>query len=104
VSATVVVHVVPRARRTEVVGRHGDAIKISLRASPVEGAANAELVRFVASKLGVPAHAVTITRGAHGRRKTLAVEGYAATAALEPALLEGRASHATGRILNTRNR
>jgi uncharacterized protein (TIGR00251 family) len=78
--ATLVVHVVPRARRTEVSGWHGDAIKVKLAAAPVDGAANAELVRFVAERVGVPRGAVTIASGATARRKTVAVEGVAADA------------------------
>jgi len=78
--ATLVVHVVPRARRTAVCGRHGDAIKIKVAARPVDGAANAELVRFVAERVGVPRRAVTIASGATTRRKTVAVEGVAADA------------------------
>jgi uncharacterized protein (TIGR00251 family) len=75
VRATLVVHVVPRARRTAVSGRHGDAIKITLAAPPVDGAANAELVRFVAARLGLAAGAVTIARGAARRRKILSIAG-----------------------------
>ena len=78
--ATLVVHVVPRARRTEVSGWHGDAIKIKVAAPPVEGAANAELVRFVAERVGVTRGAVTIASGATARRKTVAVEGATADA------------------------
>ncbi|PYP05658.1 MAG: hypothetical protein DMD57_03140 [Gemmatimonadetes bacterium] len=78
--ATLVVHVVPRARRTEVSGWHGDAIKIKVAAPPVEGAANAELVRFVAERVGVTRGAVTIASGATARRKTVAVEGVTADA------------------------
>ena len=81
-TARLVVHVVPRAKRTEVVGRHGDAIKIKLKAPPVDGAANAELLRFVAERLGVPRSAVTITAGQTARRKTLQIEGIDATDAL----------------------
>ena len=77
---TLVVHVVPRARRTEVSGWHGDAIKIKVAAPPVEGAANAELVRFVAERVGVTPGAVTISSGATARRKTVAVEGVTADA------------------------
>jgi len=84
--AAVAVHVVPRARRTEVVGRHGDAIKIRLAAPPVDGAANAELIRFVAARVGVPRGTVTITSGAAGRRKTVAVE-HVSPATLARALL-----------------
>ncbi|HXI35196.1 MAG TPA: DUF167 domain-containing protein [Gemmatimonadales bacterium] len=75
-----VVHVVPRAKRTEVVGRHGDAVKIKLKAPPVDGAANAELVRFVAEQLDIPRSAVTITAGHTARRKTLEIAGVDAAA------------------------
>lgn len=69
------VHVVPRARITQVVGRHGDAIKIRVAAPPADGAANAELCRFLAKCFGVSQSAVTITRGAASRRKTVEVAG-----------------------------
>ena len=78
--ATLVVYVVPRTRRTEVSGWHRDAIKIKVAAPPVEGAANAELVRFVAERVGVTRGAVTIASGATARRKTVAVEGVTADA------------------------
>lgn len=68
-------HVVPRSKVTEIAGRHGDAIRIRLAAPPVDGAANAELVRFLAERLGVPRGAVTIVRGVTGRRKTVSIEG-----------------------------
>lgn len=74
-------HVVPRAKVTEVAGRHGDAVRIRLAAPPVDGAANAELVRFLAERLGVPRSAVTIVRGATARRKTVAIFGVTTEAA-----------------------
>jgi uncharacterized protein (TIGR00251 family) len=58
-----------------VVGRHGDAIKIRLRAPPVDGAANEELVRFLAERLGVPRASVRIVSGTTGRRKRIEVTG-----------------------------
>ncbi|HVX89020.1 MAG TPA: DUF167 family protein [Gemmatimonadales bacterium] len=65
----------PRASRTEVVGAHGDALKIRLAAPPVDGEANDELVRFLAKTLGVPKGAVTILSGATGRKKRVRVVG-----------------------------
>ncbi|OGU11065.1 MAG: hypothetical protein A2W29_02300, partial [Gemmatimonadetes bacterium RBG_16_66_8] len=59
----------------EIAGRHGDAIRIRLAAPPVDGAANTELVKFLAERLGVPRSAITIVRGASGRRKTVSVDG-----------------------------
>jgi uncharacterized protein (TIGR00251 family) len=74
----VALHVVPRARATAVAGPHGDAVKIRVAAPPADGAANAELVRFLAAQLNVPAARVTIVGGASGRRKTVAVDGVGA--------------------------
>ena len=82
-TATIVVHVVPRAKATEVVGRYGDAIRIRLAAPPVDGAANEELVRFLAERLAVPRSAVAIVRGASARRKTVAVDGVTTEAAVQ---------------------
>ena len=79
--AQFIVHVVPRAKATEVAGRHGDAVRIRLAAPPVDGAANAELVRFLAERFGVPRSAVTIVRGATARRKTVAILGVTAEGA-----------------------
>ena len=73
---------VPRARTTGVAGRHGDALKIRLAAPPVDGAANDELVRFLAEQLAVPRSAVTITAGGTGRRKTVKITGIETAAAL----------------------
>lgn len=75
-------HVVPRARTTDVAGRHGDALKIRLAAPPVDGAANDELVRYLAERLAVPRSAVTITAGRSGRRKTVKIAGVATADAL----------------------
>ena len=68
-------HVQPRARRTEVVGWHGNAIKVRLQAPPVDGAANDELVRFVAKTVGVPRSAVHIVSGERGRSKRVSLDG-----------------------------
>ena len=81
-TARLVLHVQPRARRTEVAGRHGDAIKVRLAAPPVDGAANDELVRFLAERLGVTRAAVRIAAGAGSRRKTVEIDGLAEADAL----------------------
>ena len=68
-------HVQPGAKRTEVAGTHGDRLKIRLAAPPVDGAANDELVRFLAEAFGVPRRNVTIVTGATARRKRVRVLG-----------------------------
>lgn len=80
-TARLVVHVQPRARRTEVAGRHGDAIKVRLAAPPVDGAANDELVRFLADLLGVGRGAVRVVGGRAARRKLVEIDGITAAEA-----------------------
>ena len=69
------VRVVPRASRSEVVGVHADALKISLAAPPVDGAANAALCELLAELLNVPLRAVSIRRGERAKLKTVDVQG-----------------------------
>ena len=56
-------------------------LRIRVAAPPVEGAANEELVRFLARRLGVPRSAAEVTAGATGRKKTVLIRGIAAAAA-----------------------
>jgi uncharacterized protein (TIGR00251 family) len=65
------VHIQPGAAKSEIAGLHGDAVKIRIRARPVEGAANQALTEFVATCIGVPRKAVKILRGEKSRRKTV---------------------------------
>ena len=65
----------PRATRTEVVGLHGDEIRIRIAAPPVDGAANDALVRLLAEQLGVPRSAVEVTAGVGARSKVVVVGG-----------------------------
>jgi uncharacterized protein (TIGR00251 family) len=70
-SVTLEIHCQPGAKRTEVVGLHGDCLKVRLVAPPVEGRANTALIAFIADQFGVPQRAVTIVRGEMARRKTV---------------------------------
>ena len=86
------IRVIPRARRTEISGRRGDAILVRLAAPPVDGAANDALVACLAERLGLPQRQITIARGATARDKTVAVDGLA-SAEIERRLgLEGTAT------------
>ncbi|HEX6309020.1 MAG TPA: DUF167 family protein [Longimicrobiales bacterium] len=74
-SVRVRVHAQPRASRTEVLGAHGDALRVRIAAPPVDGAANAELIRFIAKQLGIPRSAVRVASGDTGRAKVLEIDG-----------------------------
>ena len=69
------VHVQPKAARTACVGIHGEALKIRIAAPPVEGAANRELIRFLADELSLPTAAVHIESGEESRHKRVRLEG-----------------------------
>ena len=73
----IVIHAQPRASRSEVVGLHGDALKVRLAAPPVDGAANLELIRVMAKVLGVPKSSVEVTRGYSSKSKVVRVAGLA---------------------------
>jgi len=81
----------PRGSRNQVVGERQEAVVIKLQAPPVEGAANAALLRFVADQLRVPLGAVRLLRGHSRRLKQLRVEGWSA-ADVRQALLRSKAS------------
>jgi uncharacterized protein (TIGR00251 family) len=73
--ATLRVRVSARASRDELVGERDGALVVRLTAPPVEGQANAALVRFLARHLGVAPSAVSVAQGAKTRNKVLFVAG-----------------------------
>ncbi len=68
-----VVRLQPRASRDEIVGPHGDTLKIRITAPPVEGQANAHLIRFLADAFGVARGAVVLVSGETARGKRLRI-------------------------------
>lgn len=77
-SVRISLYIQPRARRTEIAGRHGSDIKIRVAAPPVNQAANAALLAFVAERLGVRQRDVRLIAGATSRRKVLEIDGITA--------------------------
>ena len=69
------VHVVANAMSDCVVGEHGGAVKIKLRAPAVEGKANAALISFLAEQLNTSRRAITLERGHKSRDKLIRVNG-----------------------------
>ena len=73
--AAFAVRVITRAKKNEIVGWMGEAIKVRITAPPVEGKANEALVSFLAEKLGVRQRAVEIVAGEKSRNKMICVMG-----------------------------
>ena len=69
------IRVVPRASRTALAGEMGGAIKIRVASPPVDGAATAERVKFLAKALGVPKSKVEIVSGQASKRKRIRIMG-----------------------------
>lgn len=86
--AAVAIWLQPRGSRNQVVGTREGAIVIKLQAPPVDGAANAALLRFVAECLGVAPSAVELLRGHTSRRKLISVADWSAEAVRQGLLAE----------------
>ena len=83
--------VTPGARRSGIVGRHGEAWKVRVAAPPEDGRANAAVLRLLAETLGLPRDSVTLVSGHGTRDKVVELSG------LEPARAAERlASSAEG--------
>jgi len=65
----------PRASRDEIAGERGGAVLIRVTAPPVDGKANAALVKLIAKRAGVPKRDVSVVRGERSRDKLVRVEG-----------------------------
>lgn len=63
----------PRAKRSKVAGRYGEALKLQVAAPPVDGAANAAVIALVADAFSVPGRSVRIVAGHSGRTKIVEI-------------------------------
>jgi hypothetical protein len=72
---TLTLHIQPGAKRSELAGLHGEALKIRLAAPPVEGRANEALLKFIAGLFDVPVRQVELKQGGQSRHKVVAITG-----------------------------
>jgi uncharacterized protein (TIGR00251 family) len=91
VSTRVRLRVSPGANSAHVVGRHGEAWKVRVAASPEGGRANEAVVRLLAETLSLPRDAVTLVSGHGARDKIVQLAG------LDPTQIERRLSSAAGK-------
>jgi uncharacterized protein (TIGR00251 family) len=66
-------HVQPGAKCSDIIGLHGDSLKVKVAASPIEGRANSILIRYIADLFGVPMKNVEIKQGLQSRRKLISI-------------------------------
>jgi hypothetical protein len=67
-------HVQPKASKSRIVGLHDGCLKLAVAAPPIDGKANAEVVKCLANILGVPVRDVTVKSGAQSRKKLIVVK------------------------------
>jgi uncharacterized protein (TIGR00251 family) len=65
----------PRSSVDQIEGVHGDMVKIKIKAPPVDGKANAALIKFLAKILNVRQRDIRITSGESSRNKTIEIVG-----------------------------
>lgn len=83
------IHAQPGAKRTEISGLHGEALKVRVAAPALEDRANEALVEFLAKRFGVAKRDVTLVSGAKSREKRFEIHG----SAVEPErLTDGKVS------------
>ncbi|HQZ97233.1 MAG TPA: DUF167 domain-containing protein [Pyrinomonadaceae bacterium] len=70
----VAVRVIPRASRSEIVGEHDGSLKVRICSPPVDGAANAEIIRLFAKHFGVSKSEVSIISGETSKNKRIKIE------------------------------
>lgn len=66
-------YIQPKASRDQVVGLHGDELKIAITAPPVDGQANAHLIKYLAKQFRVAKGAVILEKGELGRHKQIRI-------------------------------
>ena len=66
--------VLPNAKKTEVVGLIDGVLKIRLQAQPLEGQANEELIRFIATKMKLPKKQISVVRGLTSQQKMIEIK------------------------------
>ena len=77
-SVVLTLHIQPGAKKTEITGPHGDALKLRLAAPPVDGKANEALIDFLSRTLEIPKTAVALVSGHTARCKRVAIAGMTA--------------------------
>lgn len=67
-------YIQPKANQDKIIGQHGDEIKVTITAPPVDGQANAHLIKFLAKQFNVTRRQICIEKGQQGRHKQVRID------------------------------
>lgn len=68
------VFIQPNSKNNEVIGFYGEALKIKIKAAPVDGEANSALIRFLSQQIGIPQKNITLLHGQTGKNKLIEID------------------------------
>lgn len=83
----ITLHVLPNAPKSEVVGEYNGALKVKIKAPPVDGKANKAIIEFFSELLNVAKNKIEILKGDKSKHKRVLVRGLTAAGILR--CLEG---------------
>lgn len=63
----------PKSGADAILGVHDGALRVSVKAAPEKGKANASIIKFLSKSLGIPQNSVSIISGATSRRKRVKI-------------------------------
>ena len=66
-------YIQPKASRDSIIGLHGDELKVAITAPPIDGKANAHLVKYLAKQFKVAKSQVLLEKGELGRHKQIKI-------------------------------
>lgn len=66
-------YIQPKASRDSIIGLHGDELKVAITAPPIDGKANAHLVKYLAKQFRVAKSQVLVEKGELGRHKQIKI-------------------------------
>jgi uncharacterized protein (TIGR00251 family) len=70
------VHIVPNSSKTQIVGTHGDRLKLKIKAPPVDGKANEEIVSFLSKTLNIKKNQIELMTGQTSKSKNLLIKAF----------------------------
>ncbi|OGV31176.1 MAG: YggU family protein [Legionellales bacterium RIFCSPHIGHO2_12_FULL_35_11] len=68
------IYLQPGAKKSEIVGKHGECVKIKVQSQPVDGKANEALINFLSEKFSIAKSSISITAGLKSRFKTICIK------------------------------
>lgn len=69
----VAIHAQPGAKKSQIIGLHGERLKVRVAAPPLEGRANDALINVLAERLGLPRSKLRVLKGQQARAKLVEI-------------------------------